>query len=190
MTIPFQLRGHSGKVLIDYGTNRDPARWGFDLLNLPFDTKTTIGFPVFDATVEYEARGYRALMGWIQLVTVHDTKTGQESTTIDQLPILRESDLPFFEIGVSPGAFDAPGPNPPRTDETWTAHTFLVFCPDVGRTRRVKALVGVRWGHVLTDGHANPRPLERVSLSEWTRLAPVLRTTYPRWEFLTEDTSP
>jgi len=28
-------------------------------------------------------------------------------------------------------------PNPPRTDETWTAWTSLTICPDVGRTKRL-----------------------------------------------------
>jgi hypothetical protein len=183
-TVPFRLRGHAGVVSIAYETNADPARWGFDLIGLPFDARRTIGFPVFDATVRYDARGYRAVMGWIQLVSVRDTKTGEEDTTVDQLPILRDSDTPFSAIGPAASSFDAPGPNPPRADEVWTAFTFLAVCPDIGRTRRVAPLLAVRWGYTLAGGRPSPLPLETVPLTEWDRLVPVLRRRYPSWEFL------
>lgn len=183
LTIPFALRGYRGDVAIVYRPNRDPTRIGFDLLGLPFDPKKTIGFPTFDATVRYDGSGYRAFLGWIQIVTVRDAKSGQEDTSIDQLPLLRSSDTPFMEFGPAPRAFDAPGPNPPRTDERWTAYTFLVYCPDVGRTRRVVPLVAVRWGYALDGGKPTPFAAERVALTEWERLLPVLRERYPSWLF-------
>jgi hypothetical protein len=164
--------------------NRDPIRWGFDLLHLPFDISATIGFPVFESRVSYNGEGYRAMMGWIQLVTVRDALTGHEDTFADQYPILSQSDTPFVELGPAPTWFDAPGPNPPRANETWTAYTFLVICPDVGRTRRVAALLGVRWGYMLVRGRASPLALESVAAADWDRLAPVLHARYSTWEFL------
>ncbi len=87
-------------------------------------------------------------------------------------------------FGAPATAFDAPGPNPPRTDERLTAFTFLTICPDVGRTRRLSPVLAVRWGHELVAGRATPVPLEVIPLSEWDRLAPVLRARFPSWEFL------
>jgi hypothetical protein len=185
LRLPFQLRGRTGTVSIAYDVNHDPARWGFDLLRLPFPVDRTIGFPVFEARVLYSGEGYTAVMGWIQVVTVHPAAGGADDTSVDQIPVLRESDTPFFVLGNEPTAFDAPGPNPPRTDETWTAFTFLVACPDVGRTRRVEALLGVRWGYTLVAGKPTPFPVAVVSADAWDRVVPTLRERYPNWEFLT-----
>lgn len=185
LRLPFQLRGHPGTVVVRYGENRDPVAVGFDALHLPFDVQTTVGFPVFDASIEYEGTGYRAFLGWIQLVTVRDTKTGEESTTVDELPFWREKgDVPFFAFGSAPTTFDAPGPNPPRTDEQWEATTFLVGTPDVGRTRRLAPIIAVRWGYTLVAGRATPVPVRAVPVAEWERLVGVLRARYPDWEFL------
>ncbi len=184
LTLPFRLRGAEGRVNVEYGTNHDPSRWGFDLLGLPFDLKAFEGFPVFDASVDYPTPGYRAVMGWVQLVTVTDTKTGVTDTTVDQLPLFRDLEVPFMAFGAPATAFDAPGPNPPRTHETWTAWTFLTICPDVGRTKRLVPVLAVRWGHVLVEGKATPVPVEAVSLEHWDRLAPVLRERFPSWQFL------
>lgn len=184
LTLPFRLRGGDGRVTVRYGTNHDAKRWGFDLLGLPFDLKSIEGFPVFEASVDYPTAGYRGVMGWVQLVTVTDTKTGVAETTVDQLPIFRDLEVPFMALGAPATAFDAPGPNPPRTDETWTAWTFLTICPDVGRTKRLVPVIAVRWGHVLVDGKATAVPVEAVSLDHWDRLAPVLRSRFPSWRFL------
>ena len=184
LTVPFRLRGADGRVTVRYGTNHDAKRWGFDLLGLPFDLKSLEGFPVFEASVDYPTPGYRSFMGWVQLVTVTDTKTGIAETTVDQLPIFRDLEVPFMGLGAPATAFDAPGPNPPRTDETWTAWTFLTICPDVGRTKRLAPVMAVRWGHVLVEGKPTAVPVEAVSLDQWDRLAPVLRARFPSWQFL------
>lgn len=184
LTLPFRLRGAEGRVTVRVGTNRDAKRWGFELLGLPFELKRFEGFPVFEASVDYPASGYRAFMGWVQLVTVTDAKTGVAETTVDQLPWFRDLEVPFMALGAPATAFDAPGPNPPRTDETWTAWTFLVVSPDVGRTKRLAPVVAVRWGHVLVDGKATAAALEAVSLEQWDALAPVLRARFPSWQFL------
>ena len=184
LTLPFALRGHSGEVSIAYEANHDPKRWGFDLINLPFDAQRTRGFPVFDARVHYDGEGYRALLGWIQLVTVEPTNGEKAYTSIDQIPIHRQSDTPFMTFGSAPEAFDAPGPNPPRTDETWTSYTFLAICPDLARTRRVAAVLGIRWGYVLKDGKPTMQPIEVTDAAAWDKVLPVLKESYPDWEFI------
>ncbi len=85
---------------------------------------------------------------------------------------------------MNPEVFDAPGPNPPRTDETWTAYTFLTFCPDIGRTRHVAALLGVRWGYVLKSGKPTLQPVEVVDATAWDKVLPSLKKAYPDWYFI------
>ena len=45
-------------------------------LPLPFDLTLTEGYPACYARVGYDGQGYRAYMGWIQIVTNHDLATG------------------------------------------------------------------------------------------------------------------
>jgi hypothetical protein len=142
LTLDFRLRGYSGRVAVAYEENRDPHSVGFDALGLPFDLALTVGYPTCRATVEYAGPGYRAYMGWIQLVTNHDPATGTETVSNDVLPIHRDIDSPFVTFGVAPTFFDAPA-NPDHDSEDWIADTFLVACPDVARTRCVAALAGV-----------------------------------------------
>lgn len=180
--IPFQVRGSSGRIRVVYGVNSDPERWGFHLLDLPFDISRVEGFPIFQATIDYGGSGYHGYMGWIQVVTVTET-SGESWASVDVAPMLWESDSPFAAFGYLPGMFDAPGPNPPRSDETWVAETFLAVVPDIARTRRVRAVCGLRWGYDLQRASATPRPLETASEADWGRCVGVLREAYPSWEF-------
>lgn len=86
LIIPFRLRGFAGEVLVYYAVNEDPALWGFDLLDLLFDVKRTIGFPVFLATTRYSGSGYRAVMGWTQVVTVTPHDGSESWWEIDRVP--------------------------------------------------------------------------------------------------------
>ena len=183
LTLDFRLRGYNGRVAVAYEENRDPHHVGFDALGLPFDLALTVGYPTCRATVEYAGPGYRAYMGWIQLVTNHDSTTGAETVSNDVLPIHRDIDSPFATFGVAPTFFDAPA-NPDHDAEDWIADTFLVACPDVARTRSVAALLGFRWGYALRERHAQPLPVERINSNVWDRHLLLLRTQYPMWEFL------
>ena len=62
-SIPFELRGVSGRVEVEYLVNEDPARWGYPILELEsFDVERARGCPVARATIEYPAEGYAAEM--------------------------------------------------------------------------------------------------------------------------------
>ncbi len=54
--IPFELSGQAGEVVVSYGENEDPVRWG-DLLGLDFRWEISRGFPVLRADVTYEGDG-------------------------------------------------------------------------------------------------------------------------------------
>jgi hypothetical protein len=183
LVLPFRLRGFAGVVEVFYDTNRDAAHWGFELLNLPFASALTEGFPVCRAEVGYAGPGYRATMGWIQIVTVRDAATGRESSSLDLLPIMEEAASPFATFGHAPTLFDAPGPNPPRQNEMWTAESYLAICPDVARTRKVAALLGFRWGYELRAMRATPFAVAPCAGRDWDRHLPLLRGDYPAWAF-------
>ncbi len=184
LTILFTLRGFDGRVLVRYEENTDPQGWGFGLLNLPFDLELVRGFPVCEVEIEYEGPGYYATMGRIQLVTVNETLSGETWTAIDQMPNQHGLELPFTEFGQKPTMFDAPGPNPPRSDETWLAETFLAICPDVGRTRTVETITGFSWGYRLEQMQPTLLPVEACSSECWNQHLPYLKETFPSWTFL------
>ena len=125
LELPFRLRGHDGVVAVSYGVNEDPDAWGFDVFELPFDRGLVRGFPLMLATIAYAGPGYRALMGWIQVVTVEEHTPPRTWASVDVYPMHWQVETPFVTFGQSPALYDAPGPNPPRANERWTAETFL-----------------------------------------------------------------
>lgn len=182
LVMPFHLRGYEGHVSVFYGVNRDPDRWGYGRLGLPFPIERAIGFPVRRAEIAYAGEGYRAVLGWLQVITVTD-RDGERRSSVDVAPIHRESDTPFAKYGYLPTLFDAPGPNPPRSDETWVAESWLASVPDVARSRRVRAVLGFRWGYVLTEGRAALLDLQVADANDWRRCRDVLGARYPGWQF-------
>ncbi len=183
LTIPFHLRGYDGQVSVFYRASHDPHQTGYDALDLPFDLALTEGYPACHAIVSYSGQGYRAYMGWIQLITNRDPATGAESVSNDVMPIHEDVDSPFAVFGYAPTFFDAPA-NPDHETEDWIADAFLVACPGVARTRRVAALLGFRWGYTLRARKATPRPLAIADAATWDHHLSVLRERYPNWEFV------
>lgn len=182
LVLPFRLRGHEGRVTVAYGVNRDPARWGFGLFDLPFDPALVVGFPVCAARVDYPGEGYLAAMGWVQVVTVEPA--GEPAwAAIDVAPMHWGVDTPFAVFGSSPAFFDAPGPNPPRADERWTADAFLAVCPDGLRSRRVEPVVGFRWGYDLRGARAAPFPPQPAAADDWRRCRATRQAAHPTWGF-------
>jgi len=181
LTLPFHLRGHAGQVRVFYEPNTDPSHWGFPFLELPFDIALARGFPVCRAVVDYGGEGYTAVMGWVQVVTVTDTRGVRAS--VDVAPMHWQADTPFAEYGYLPTLFDAPGPNPPRSDETWVAESFLCVVPDVARSRRVRAVTGFRWGYALEAMRPTPVAVEPAGETDWHRCLEPLRQRYLAWTF-------
>lgn len=186
LELRFRLRGYDGTVFVDYGVNDDPPAWGFDLLHLPFDLALVHGFPLLLASIDYAGPGYRALMGWIQVVTVEMRQPEQTVAETDVYPIHWPLDTPFVTFGQHPTVFDAPGPNPPRTDERWTAETFLAVCPDGARTRTVVPVLGFSWGYDLQQMRATSFPPAVATEADWKRCLLTLSDAYPDWEFRSE----
>lgn len=186
LELPFRLRGYDGLVSVAYGINEEPEQWGFDLLDLPFALDLVHGFPTMLATIIFAGPGYRALMGWIQAVTVEERTPAGGWASVDVFPIHWEVDTPFATFGHAPAIFDAPGPNPPRASERWTAETFLAICPDGARSRTVVPVLGFRWGYELEQMRATPFPPVTASTADWQRCLKTLMAQYPSWEFQTD----
>ena len=180
---PFTLRGVDGEIDVLYGINDDPVEIGFDLLNLPFDNDLVVGFPFLKASIIYPEDYYKAFFGWIQMVKVQDYETEEESVTPDIMPMNRELDYPFSFFGHLPTFFDAPGPNPPRKNESWIASTFLVFVSDVARTKDISALKGFEWGYVLNEGDIEVQEIKPISENLWNVNSDYLSRMFPSWNF-------
>src|SRR5690242_12905327 len=110
---------------------------------------SALGYPVCTARVAYSGRGYRAMVGWVQLVRSTDNESGGERFEMDPFALFGDAPSPYCWFGIEPTFFDAPsrahGPPP-----EWTAHSFLATTPmsEVmeGNPRRVLPLLGFAWG--------------------------------------------
>ena len=190
----FSLHGRNGRVALEYGSNDDPSRWGFDVLGLPWPTELAVGLPVLQATVSYAGEGYVAAMGWIQVVRIH---VAEQSTSlvsggekapagdhawVDGPPSLRGLGVPFVSFGPCPALFDAPAST--ESDVRFVADAFLTASPDALLSRRSRPCCGFRWGYTAQAGRV-PQLLAPTALgvSEWRDSLPVLEEHFPDWSF-------
>jgi hypothetical protein len=165
-----------GRVSIWCEPNDDPVAVG-----KPKDAR---GFPVCSATIDYPGRGYRSLLGWIQLVRSTDNATSGAEFEIDPARFFEDSPAPFCFYGFAPTFFDAPSRDDWRPLD-WLAHAFLAFVPrERGMAKMAKPLLGFSWGFRIDDRArltlAKPVAL---SLDDWLAHLPYLRAIYPTWQF-------
>jgi hypothetical protein len=186
-SIPFELRGRAGEVQVEYLVNEDPGRWGYPELQMEdLDIEAARGAPVVQATVEYPAEGYAAILGWIQIVE-HGAVGGESETIVDVAPQMHASGagMPYMSFGIQPILFDAPGTDEPDSD--FRAVSFLTASPDALMTPVVGPLCGFRWGYRTRNGRPEPAPLEVASNGDWAWMKATLGDAYPRWTFLDPD---
>ena len=188
LAVPFRAREIPGVVRIQYGRNEDPARWGYDLLGLTFDSDVARGFPVVEARVEYPAEGYAALMGWIQLVRYWVGDQQNPTVIADVAPQLRDARMPYMSFGTNPILFDAPAFT--ERNVMWRAWSFLTVTPDALMTPVVEPVCGFSWGYDLRDGRPQPTEVAPIVQTEWLDIRDELRTRYPEWTFRGEDWQP
>jgi hypothetical protein len=182
LTIPFRLRGVDGNVVVAYRRNDDPERWGFQYLALPFDIGSARGFPVVEASVDYAAEGYAALLSWIQVVRMWIADASEPETICDVPPQMRGTGMPFFSFGVLPALFDAPVIIEPRVK--WRAVAFLTATPDVAMTKVIEQVCGFEWGYDVIEGNVSA---VTPSVAGWddrsAACSEVLVAEYPDWRF-------
>jgi hypothetical protein len=180
MELPFALRGTRGTVQVRYGDNDDPRRWGYDLLDLPYDFERSRGFPVVEATVEHPAEGYAAAMGWIQVVRYRGAAAA-EDVIVDVAPQLRGSGIPWFSFGPRPAFFDAPSTT--DDDATFRADAFLAATPNALMTPVAEPLCGFSWGYDVAGGTPARTPLGPAGPERWAAMRPALLAACPGWTF-------
>jgi hypothetical protein len=179
--IPFVARGASGRVVIHYGVNDDPFRWGYDLVELPFDTERARGCPVLEATVDHPAEGYAAQFGWIQVVR-YGVPGEAETAIVDAPPQMADAGIPWAAWGTRPTLFDAPSTS--ELQFRFRAQTFLGASPDAVMTPVVEPLCGFSWGYDVHDGTPAPVPISLDGLSGWRDARKLLARHCPGWIFL------
>jgi len=196
-TFPFRLRGARGSVTVSFRANEDPERWGYGLLGLTWPTDLAKGLPVLEARTECPVDGYAAVMGWIQVVRIEvlessrplvaglDEAPAGRHEWVDGPPQLRGLGVPFTSFGACPTLFDAPAST--ESDTTFRADSFLTASPDALISRASFPLLGLRWGYSTRAGQL-PELLEPTVLdgSAWVEALPLLRETFPEWEFGSE----
>jgi hypothetical protein len=196
----FQLRGAPGRVAVSFQPNEDPDRWGYGTLGLAWPSELAKGLPVIRAQTECSLEGYAAMMGWIQIVRIHVLESSQPMAVgidkapaghhewVDGPPHLRGLGVPFTSFGECPTLFDAPAST--ESDTTFVADSFLTTSPDALISRSSFPLLGIRWGYSTRAGQ--PPELHEPTLldgSHWAEALPLLRETFPEWQFGPESPS-
>jgi len=191
---PFRLRGADGSVVVSFGANEDPQRWGYGALGLTWPTDLAQGLPVLTARTECRLEGYSAIMGWIQVVRIHvlaesrSLVPGVEKAPaghhewVDGPPQLRGLGVPFTSFGACPTLFDAPAST--ESDATFVADSWLTASPDALISRESFPVLGLRWGYSTRAGQ--PHELHEPALlddTQWAESLPLLRETFPDWQF-------
>jgi hypothetical protein len=184
----FSVREAQGKVRVNYGVNDDPQRWGYHLLGLAFDINTAFGFPVIEAAVEYDAEGYAAFFGWIQVVRYWTDDPNQPVVIVDVAPQMSGSGMPYLSFGIEPVLFDAPAIV--ARDATWRAWSFLTFAPDCVMTPVIEPACGFRWGYDVCAGSPTPTALLPAGRGEWLDVRTVLDERFPAFTFGGDDWQP
>jgi hypothetical protein len=171
--IPFSFGGDHGRVVADVVPNTDPVSVG--------KSDRERGMPMCTASVAFSARGYRALLGWVQLVSEPDAAA---PFSIDPFDLFADSTAPFSWYGVQPVLFDAPSRWRDGAVQ-WEAHSFLTIGPWDDDRRRVVPLAGFSWGYrqqSSTEG-LQLSPLRLLGPADWNDHRSYLTRKYPAWTF-------
>lgn len=188
--IEFELRGIPGRVLVHFGPNDDPDRWGYPLLGVNYPAEMAKGFPVIQAEVDYPAEGYGAVLAWIQLVWIKDLDGGEPKfEPVDLAPQLLGLEMPYFSFGVRPVLFDAPSFGS-AANVDWVAHSLLAYTPDCLMTREVRPVCGFSWGYHLRGTLPILRHPTITNANDWEADLTLLRDAFPSWRFENSDVRP
>ena len=175
LLVPFNTRGHAGVISVSVFPNTDPAALGCPT--------AAEGFPVCQATVSYGGAGYKALVGWVQLVGTSRSPTTTRTFDVDPLRIWDGLDSPFCFYGIEPTLFDAPSRGDRHQSLDWLAHSFLCASSTDPMDRDVVALAGFSWGFVLGEGGVGLVDAEALAAEDWTRHLEMLSAEFPTWRF-------
>lgn len=172
MEIRFDFGDEHGRVSVEVLPNTDPVAVG--------KSERDLDMPVCTACVEFGARGYRSLLGWVQLVREPGATDRFE---IDPFDLFADSTAPFAWYGFRPVLFDAPSRRRTGAVE-WQAHSFLTIGPWDLDQRLVVPLVGFAWGYSQDqEDRLQLSPVRLLGPHDWDGHRPYLTERYPTWKF-------
>lgn len=174
----------TGRVVVTFEPDLDPARWGYPLLGLPSRSDMARDFPVVHASVETESEGYASILAWVQVVSTTYLATGAKHRLVDVAPQLQGLEVPYVCFGARPTLFDAPSTDA-EEDIDWIAHSFLVGSPDCVMSRHLVPLCGFSWGYQVRRRTPTPILPAEIGSGEWSVDQDLLRTAHPSWTFST-----
>ena len=196
ISIPFVLNHKPGTLAVHYEANQSAAKSGFDLFaGSGFNVEMCIGYPTMRACLEtYEGAGYYTACAWIQIVTRQEFVSPEAAEpadvvpSVDTLPLLAESGVPFFAFGFPADIFDAPCNNLNGLAKLeWVADTFLVTLPSRVNDYTISCVAGFRWGYCEYDLDGKRQveisPLVVTDVSTWQQHLPLLRSQFGRWQY-------
>jgi hypothetical protein len=172
--LDFSLRDAPGSVEVAVEPNTDPEAVGCPAF--------AGGFPVCTASVTYAEKGYRAALGWVQLVSSTDDASGGTDFEMDPFEPLGPTPHPFCFFGFSPVLFDAPARRS-REDIEWRAETFLCFVPMQAERREARAILGFTWGFTIREKAISLTSPSRLVPEEWNKHLALLERDHPGWAF-------
>ncbi|MCL1849432.1 MAG: hypothetical protein FWF83_07165 [Clostridiales bacterium] len=150
--IPFTLRGIPNTIEVQYYANEDAHASGLDALQLPFDHRLCVGYPVMHAWISHMPNtGYRRYCGWIQLIE-REYYSHNSLNEPDECGLSIDAPDPeasvFFAFGYPAEIFDAPCYNLGSNSKgIWTAYTYLVDMPSRMNEGILSLLTGFQWGY-------------------------------------------
>ena len=177
--LPLSMRGRLGHVQVSITANDDPVRLGCHLLDRSLPEEAARSFPVCEATPIIDLVGYAGACGWIQLVRSSDASDEFE---MDPLSLFRGVETPFAFFGVKPTLFDAPF-RASHNDLVWRARSFLCVVPDGVMSKVVRPVAGFTWGFSVARGAIAIDPPADLDVAVWDEHLPLLRESFPNWDF-------
>jgi hypothetical protein len=172
--LEFGLRQARGWVDITVEPNTNPEALGC--------SPRARDFPVCLATVTYPGKGYKAALGWVQLVRSTDGASAGEEFEMDPFEPLGQASHPFCFFGFVPTLFDAPS-RPARREMDWTAESFLCFIADSPGGREARAILGFNWGFRIRQATVSLHSPTSLAAVEWNKHLALLHREHPAWDF-------
>lgn len=177
-----------GKISVTFTVQptKDARAYGHTLLFPDLSPEDLKGFPIAEAVVQSEGKGYASMYGWVQLFRQTPSPSEDISNTeweFDDLPFTRGLNLPFSWYGSEPKLFDGPLRGPEVSELNWSSRSFLTYIRGDVTSRTVVPLLGFEWGFTRTKRQVSMKKLESLKVDAWEEYIPLLTDMFDGWNF-------
>jgi len=181
LVVPFVLRNSSGHVDVEIRASLGSADSGGIFLDSTLPPNAGAGLPICTANIVYEASGYAAAMGWVQLV--HSSDSGHpDRFELDPLALLRNANTPYAFFGIKPQLFDAPQRDS-HAELTWQARSYLAVTSDAVISAEALPVAGFSWGFGISRAGITIEPPALLDIASWADHVGLLESEHPGWRF-------